>query len=182
MKIENFTQEIEIPKGVTATMHENGVFTFKGPKGEFSRNLSSRKISYKIENGKVILNIPKACKTEKTLMNTMVAHLKNCFKGVQHGFVYKLAICAGHFPMTVSYANGEVVIKNFIGESVPRKTTVPKEVDVKIEGKDITVSGIDIEKVGIAASKIEKLGSRTGFDRRRFQDGIYITEKDGVKM
>lgn len=182
MKIENFTQEIEIPQGVTVTMSENGVFTFKGPKGEFSRNLSSRKINYKIENGKVVLHIPKACKTEKTLMNTMVAHVKNCLKGVQHAFVYKLVICSGHFPMTVAYANGEITIKNFIGESVPRKTNLPKEVEVKIEGKDITLTGIDIEKVGIAASKIEKLGSRPGFDKRRFQDGIYITEKDGQKM
>jgi large subunit ribosomal protein L6 len=181
MKIENLTQSAEIPKGVTVSEKE-GNFTFKGQKGEFSRNLFSRGISYKIENGKVLLSMQNTNKTGKTQINTMAAHLRNCFKGVTNGFVYKLAICSGHFPMTVSYAAGEVTIKNFIGETVPRKTHVPREVEVKVEGKDITVSGIDIEKVGIAASKIEKLGSRVGFDRRRFQDGIYIVEKDGVRM
>lgn len=180
MKIKNLTQSIEIPAGVSVSV-KDGVFTFKGPKGEFSRNLSSRKIVYEITPSSVVLSIKDATKVDKMMIFTMLAHIKNGFKGVTQGFVYKLAICSGHFPMTVSHSNGEITIKNFIGETVPRKTTIPKEVEIKIEGKDLTISGIDIEKVGIAASKIEKLGSRVGFDRRRFQDGIYIVEKDGVR-
>jgi len=181
MNIENFNQELEIPQGVQVKV-DKGIFTVKGPKGELVRNLQSNKIEYKVENNKIHLNIKKASKKEKTLMYTMLAHLKNCFKGVTQGFVYKLAICSGHFPMTVAYNNNELVVKNFIGESVPRKVKLSSDVSLKIDGKTIELTGIDIEKMGITASKIEKLTSRSGFDKRRFQDGIYITEKNGKAM
>ncbi|MBN2881676.1 50S ribosomal protein L6 [Candidatus Woesearchaeota archaeon] len=181
MKVENLTLKVPIPNGVQVSV-ETGIFTFKGPKGELVRDLQSTKLHYSVEGSEVVLVAPKATKKEKALIYTMVAHIKNCLKGVVEGFVYKLAICSGHFPMTVAYNNGEITVKNFIGEAVPRKAKLPENVDVKIDGKDITLTGIDVEKVGLCASRIEKLTGRTGFDKRRFQDGIYIVDKNGKLM
>jgi len=181
MKFENYSQEIEIPDGVEVKI-QNGIFTFKGPKGEFNRYLSSKKIEYTLENNKIILKVKVATKKEKMLVGTFCAHIRNGIKGVFEGFHYKLAICSGHFPMSVSFSNNELVVKNFLGEAVPRKIKINSDVNVKVDAKLIEVTGIDIEKVGDAASRIEHLTVRPGFDKRRFQDGIYITEKNGKQM
>jgi large subunit ribosomal protein L6 len=103
-------------------------------------------------------------------------------KGVQEGFTYKLKICSGHFPMSVALKGNTFEIKNFIGEKVPRTLKIKQGADVKIEGDQITVHATDKELAGTTAGAIEKLTRRPGFDKRIFQDGIYITEKDGKKL
>jgi len=45
-------------------------------------------------------------------------------RGVTEGYTYKLKICSGHFPMNVSLKGDVLEIKNFIGESVPRKLKI----------------------------------------------------------
>ena len=55
-------------------------------------------------------------------------------------------------------------------------------VKVTIAGTDITVESHNKEWAGSQASAIELLTRRPGFDTRVFQDGIYITEKDGKKV
>jgi large subunit ribosomal protein L6 len=116
---------------------------------------------------------------EKRSARTMEAHIKNMFKGVQNGHTYRLKICSGHFPMSVTVKGNAVEIKNFIGEKVPRTTEICADVHVKIDGDQIVVDGIDKEKVSETAARIEQITRRPGFDPRIFQDGIYIIEKDG---
>jgi len=111
------------------------------------------------------------------LLGTYVAHLNNLFRGVKEGFVYKLKICSGHFPMNVSIKNDEFIIKNFIGEKVPRVLKINSDVKVNIDGEVITIESNNIELAGQTAGSIEKLSSRTGFDKRIFQQGIFIIEK-----
>ena len=68
--------------------------------------------------------------------------------------------------------------KNFFGEKVPRKIKFDKKnVSIKVDGTEVLVEGMDKEKVGQTAASIEQLTRRPGFDKRIFQDGIYITEK-----
>ena len=71
------------------------------------------------------------------------------------------------------------VVKNFIGEKVPRTVSINEGVSVKIEGTEIVVEGFDKEKTGQMAASIEQMTRRPGFDERIFQDGIYLIEKDG---
>ena len=73
----------------------------------------------------------------------------------------------------------EIVIKNFLGEKIPRKTKLIEGVSVNIEGNMIIIKGIDKEKVGQMAGKIELLTKVRGRDKRVFQDGCYITDKNG---
>ncbi len=177
MKQENYTEEIELPEGITAS-YELGVLSIKGPKGKLKKGLLSPKL--RIEAGtsiKIIADL--LTKREKKLVGTFRAHIKNMIKGVTEGHTYKLKICSGHFPMNVSFKNNILEVKNFIGEKVPRKVAISPEVSLTINGSEIVIEGIDKEECGKAAAAIEQLTRRTGFDKRIFQDGIYIVEKDG---
>lgn len=170
---------IELPAGVTLTIDDDFLMTAKGPAGETSKKLEARGVAIKVEDNTVVLESKNPKKLQKNLLFTYKAHLKNLVKGANEGFNYKLKICSGHFPMSVALKNNVFEIKNFIGEKVPRTLVIKKGVDVQINGDVIEISGTSIELAGQVAADIEKLTRRPGFDRRIFQDGIYITEKAG---
>ena len=81
--------------------------------------------------------------------------------------------------MTVSVSDTELVIKNFLGEKVPRKVKIKQGVKVNVDGSQLTVQGPDKEITGQVAADIEQATRRPGFDKRIFQDGIYIIDKAG---
>lgn len=181
MKLEELKEVMDIPAGVTVTV-QHGVVTAKGPKGQNSRNLFSSKMHITHEDGKIILTCKNATKREKTMFYTTLAHAKNIVKGAAEGFSYKLKVCSGHFPMSVAIKGDVLEVKNFIGEAVPRRLKLHSNVKVVIEGQIITVEGSDIEQTGQQAAQIELLCRRVGFDRRVFQDGIYITHKGDEQL
>lgn len=177
----NITDKIEIPGGVEVII-EPTFIKIKGKNGELERKFYSPAIKISKEENNMVFKVKNATKKEKMLMKTTEAHIKNMIKGVLDGFEYHLKVCSGHFPMTVSYENGEVIVKNFLGESIPRKKKISKEVNVEIKGNDIAVTGADKEKTGQAAASIESITKMTTKDRRRFQDGIFMVSKAGKKI
>jgi large subunit ribosomal protein L6 len=181
MITENIVQKIALPEGISATV-EGSVVSLTGPKGTVSRNFIHPKVKVSLDQEGISFTAIKFTKNEKKVMHTYVAHLKNLFKGVTKGHEYKLKICSGHFPMNVSIKGQTLEVKNFIGEVVPRSYSFSKDVDVKLNGEMISVTGINKELVSQTAGSIEQLTRRVGFDRRIFQDGIYIVDKDGKLM
>jgi large subunit ribosomal protein L6 len=178
MKADILQQEVTIPEGVTVSVNKYKA-TISGEKGEITRRFPSKKVVMSVADGKLAFTAKKATLREKKLINTFRAHANNMMRGVQEGHTYKLKICSGHFPMNVSLKGDQFEVKNFIGESVPRLLTIKEGVSVKIEGDQIEVTGIDKEIVAQVAGGIETLTRRPGFDTRIFQDGIYLTVKDG---
>ncbi|MBT4540326.1 50S ribosomal protein L6 [Candidatus Woesearchaeota archaeon] len=176
MKVKNYVEEINIPEGVEAQL-DGSILMVKGKKGELKRDFFDPRIKIQIKDNNVLFDVKVLTKREKMLLGTYVAHLNNLFRGVKEGFVYKLKICSGHFPMNVSIKNDEFIIKNFIGEKVPRVLKINSDVKVNIDGEVITIESNNIELAGQTAGSIEKLSSRTGFDKRIFQQGIFIIEK-----
>jgi large subunit ribosomal protein L6 len=175
------TEKVELPAGVTATLN-GAALTLKGPKGELSRKIASKRVIVTVEGNHVTLACKNATKNDKRELETNTAHLRNMARGAKDGHVYKLKICSGHFPMSVSLKGDTFEVKNFIGESVPRRLQVRQGVKVTIAGTDITVESHNKEWAGTQAAAIELLTRRPGFDTRVFQDGIYIVEKDGKKI
>ena len=175
------TKKIEIPSGVEAKLFGEKLI-IKGPEGETSREFDFGKVSAKVEGSQIILSNVKATKNEKKRMNTIFSHIKNMVKGVQKKFEYKLKICYGHFPFTVRQDGKKIFIKNFLGEKVEREMTVPDGVDVEIKKEIITIKSLDKELAGQASANFETATRIRGRDLRIFQDGIYITEKDGKKI
>ena len=99
-------------------------------------------------------------------------------KGVTSGYTYKLKVSSGHFPISVAMKSDVLEIKNFLGERKPRTAKILKEVDIKIEGDIITLTGINKELVGQTAANIEQATRITKRDKRVFMDRINIIKKD----
>ena len=173
--LERLRKEIEIPQGVEVEIGET--IKVKGPKGEVERILSFPTVNIVKKGNAVALEPKRLTKREKKIINTYQAHVKNMFKGVQETFKYEVKVCSGHFPMSVSVAGDELVVKNFYGEKVPRRAKIIPGVTVKVEGDLIKIEGCDIEKVGQTAANMEKSTRITNRDRRIFQDGLWITSK-----
>jgi len=176
MKLDKMQERIEAPEGVEVTVDGRTIFV-KGPKGELSREFRFPKVSFKQDDGAVIVDVVRPTKREKALVFTLRAHLRNMFKGVVDQHTYKLKICSGHFPMNVSLSGDVFQVKNFLGEKIPRVVKVKDGVGVKVEDQFITVTSCDKELAGQVAADIEQLCRITNRDIRIFQDGIYIVEK-----
>ncbi|AEH23863.1 50S ribosomal protein L6 [Pyrococcus yayanosii] len=171
-------EEIEIPEGVEVIV-EGSTVTVKGPKGELKRDFSYPGVKIFTEDGKVVIYKEFPRRKDVAVVGTFRAHITNMIKGVTEGFVYKLKVVYSHFPITVKVQGDEVIIENFLGEKAPRKAKILPGVTVKVKGQEITVEGIDKEAVGQTAANIEQATRITKWDRRVFQDGIYIVEKAG---
>jgi large subunit ribosomal protein L6 len=174
-------QTIEIPDGIEAEI-EGDVVEIKGPEGENKKEFDATNISLEKKDNQIIIGNKKATKREKKRINTLTAHIKNMIKGVQEKFEYHLKVCFSHFPITVEVQGNDIIIKNFLGEKIPRKLKIPSGADVKVEKDIIIVRAIDKELAGQVAANFEQATKVPMKDRRVFQDGIYITNKAGREM
>ncbi len=180
MKKELF-QEIEIPSGIEATIDED-LLTIKGPQGELKKRFNVARLSFEKKGNKLIFGNKRSTKAEKKMMNSIFAHINNMIKGVQEKFEYTLKICHSHFPFTVEFKGNQAIVKNFLGEKVPRSVRMPSGVDIKMNKEIITITSVNKELAGQASANLEKVTRITGRDKRIFQDGIYITNKAGKEM
>ncbi len=180
MKKELF-KEIEIPNGVSAEIEGTNV-KIKGPEGENFRKFKIGFLKLAKEGYKLIIGSKKATKKEKKLMNTIAAHIKNMISGVQNKFEYELKAVFSHFPITIDVKGNEVLIKNFLGEKIPRKTIIPKGVEIEVNGNLIKVKSTDKELAGQAAANLETATRIRARDKRVFQDGIFMIKKSGREI
>lgn len=180
MKID-IADKIEIPENVEINI-DKGIVSVKGPKGAVTKNLLSPRIKISVKDKGVLIESKKATKREKKMIGTFKAHIKNMIKGALEGFSYKLKICSSHFPITAGVENNQFVVKNFLGESIPRSVGIKEGVNIKIEGSDIVIESTDKELAGQTAASIEKLCKIKGRDKRIFQDGIWLVSKAGKEI
>jgi len=176
MNIPEVKKQITVPDGVTASF-ENNVLTIKGEKGELSRTFIHPKIEMKVNGNIVEINSKKVRRKEKALIGTFVAHIKNMIKGVTEGFEYKMKTVFSHFPIKTSVEGNEFVVQNFLGERSARKAKILDGVTIETKGEDVTVQGIDKEKVGQTVANIERATLVKKRDIRVFQDGVYRISK-----
>ncbi len=178
---EKTVREIELPEGVSASV--DGKFLMvKGPKGEVTRELKQHNVSARIDNKKVVIESARATKRDKKMIGSLTAHIKNMIKGSLQSHMYTLKICSGHFPMNVAVSANKLVVKNFLGEKVPRVLQLKEGASVKVEGELVYVTSLNKETAGQVSADIEQLTRRPGYDTRVFQDGIYLVNKDGKEL
>ncbi len=178
---KGFEEKIEIPEGISAEVG-NRIIRMKADEKEISKRIIVPGLNFKKEENNIVIESKRGTKRDKTMVGTVKAHIKNMITGLKDGFEYKLKICSSHFPMSVNVENNLVTIKNFLGEKIPRKAKILEGVNVSVSGDEIIVNGHNIEDVGQTAANIEQACRINKRDRRRFQDGCYITSKAGKEI
>jgi large subunit ribosomal protein L6 len=168
--------EVDVKEGAEVGI-EGATVKVKGPKGELSRDFSHPRIKVSKADGKIVIKSEEERKKVKAMMGTWRAHMNNMMTGVTKGWNCTLKLVYAHFPVKLEAKDGKLMIKNFLGSRSERNAEILDGVDMKINGDVIELSGADKEKVGQSAANIERATRVKGYDRRVFQDGIYITQK-----
>jgi len=170
------SQTLQIPRGIEC-IYKDGILNCKKDQLELSHKIHAPTINLKISEKEITIECKKGNKLDYKKLMTFKSHINNIFRGLTENFTYKLEICNVHFPMTAKVETGHLAINNFLGEKVPRYAEILPNVDVKVQGNEITVSSHDKEAAGQTSANIEKATKVIGRDRRIYQDGIFITNK-----
>ncbi|MFX0092467.1 MAG: 50S ribosomal protein L6 [Candidatus Hodarchaeota archaeon] len=171
---------ISIPENVTVDIRE-GQVQVKGPKGTLSRDFTRLPVMIeKTSTNSLRFSTSFPRTREHAAVGTAAGHVKNMFKGVTEGFMRKMVVLSSHFPMTVKVQGNNLVIEKLYGQKENILVPFPKDVKIETKNEEITITGIDVEKVGQIAANIHRAclwrGKRAK-DPTVFMDGIYITEK-----
>jgi large subunit ribosomal protein L6 len=172
--IENI---VEVPETVNLTLDGHKV-AVTGTNGTVTRDFGHTKLNLSYQDNSLRIWVENPRKKQASLVNTLASHIRNMMKGVTEGFTYKLKIVFIHFPMTINVQKNKVVINNFVGERQARIAKIYGDVQVKVEGDDIIVTGNDIENVAQTAANIEQSTKIRNKDLRKFLDGIYVYYKE----
>jgi large subunit ribosomal protein L6 len=173
---KQFIESLDIPEGITCNFADSTLVCKKGSL-ELSKEFKIPNVNLEVKDSKLILSSKAGSKREFKMIKSAIAHINNLFKGLKNKFVYHLEACNLHFPMTLKVDKNELVINNFLGEKVPRRAKIKKNVEIEVNGYKITLTSTDREAAGQTAANIEKATKITYRDRRIFQDGIFITAK-----
>jgi large subunit ribosomal protein L6 len=170
---KNLREIIAIQDGVTVEISGKNIKLSKSGK-TIEKNLP---VNVKKQESNLVIEKDKATKKDKKLIKTAKSHLIKALSGLDNKYVYKMQVCAVHFPITAEVKGKEVIIKNFLGEVKDRKAAILPGTDVKIQKDIITIESHDKDAAGQTAANIENASRIVKRDRRVFQDGVFIIEK-----
>ena len=177
MAVTVVENSITIPEGVTLAL-EGCKVTVTGEKGSVTKDFTHARLNMEHLDDSVKVWTINPRKKQASLVNTIVAHVKNMIKGVTKGFTYRMKIVFVHFPMTLRIQGNNIVIQNFTGERKSRDAKIVGDAKVRVEGEDIIVECIDLEEVAQTAANIQRAVKIRRKDRRKFLDGIYVYSKE----
>ena len=167
---------ITIPEKTTFAI-ANGLVTVKGPLGELKRTFKPE-IAIVLENGVVTLNPIRKSLELQALWGTYSAHIQNMIAGVNTLFEKKLIVEGIGFKSDVK---GKELLMA-LGFSHPVKVIIPDGLKVTAEKNVITVSGIDIEKVGQFVAQVRALKTPEPYKGKGIRyDSEVIRRKQGKK-
>lgn len=168
---------LNIPEGVTCTIVDNTI-TVKGPKGELSYTFDST-MKVAVEEGKLSVARENETKRVKSLHGTTNALISNMLTGVSKGFQKGLEAVGVGYKFSVA---GKKVTVN-AGYSHPIEMTAPEGVSVEaVSNTEITVSGIDKQKVSEFAANIRKIRKPEPYKGKGIRyKGEYVRRKEGKK-
>ena len=159
---------------------EGNEIVVKGEKGELRKTLKHPLISISISGNSLEIKSKEEGRKIKAVIGTWTAIIKNMVEGVKKGYEAKLRMVHSHFPAKLDFKDNKFTIQNFLGQRSTKSTTIPKDIELKIDKNDVIIKGLDKERLGQIAGKIENMVRIRKFDRRVFQDGCYIVQHPEV--
>jgi large subunit ribosomal protein L6 len=180
-KPKGTTRDLKVPEGVTLTVNGSKV-TAKGKKSEEKRDFPSIGITMELKDGSFIVSSKNSKRKTKARIGAIISHVTNMAKGASEGFTYKLKAVHAHFPMTFKVQGNKFIVENFLGSKSTSEAVILEGVKVEAKGADITVQSTDKEKAAQTAANIERTTYVRNKDRRVFQDGVFLVERNGVPV
>jgi large subunit ribosomal protein L6 len=169
-------QILVIPAGTKVSAHE-GVITIAGPKGTLVRAFREE-VTITIGDDKVTLLPKEEGGFAYALWGTYASHIKNMIAGVNTPYVKKLILEGVGFKSEVKNGNLDLAL----GFSHPVSVPVPEGLTVTAEKNNITITGIDKEKVGQFAAMIRAMKKPEPYKGKGFHyEGEVIRRKQGKK-
>ncbi|MBR3233130.1 50S ribosomal protein L6 [Candidatus Saccharibacteria bacterium] len=144
-------QPIQIPAGVTITVGETEI-TVAGPKGSLTVPVQQN-TKTAVEGDKIVVTRVNDEPESRAWHGLQRALLNNAVIGVTQGFKKELEVNGVGFRLQ----GGGKQIEMALGFSHPVKYTAPDGVELKVDKMNITVTGIDKQKVGQVAAEIRAL-------------------------
>ncbi len=141
---------IQVPANVTVTIAADSV-SVKGPKGELSAPVLPEHIKVEHVGDELLVSRNSEVKIAKSLHGLTRALIQNTIEGVTSGFTRILEINGVGMR---AEALGPDTINLFIGFSHSVAVPITPGVEYKIDKNQITISGIDKQKVGHMAALI----------------------------
>lgn len=161
----------------TEVSFSGGVITVKGPLGTLTKTIRPY-INVAIENGAITLTPNVVNLQSRALWGTYASHIKNMLAGVNKVYEKKLIVEGIGFKADVK---GNTLVLA-LGFSHPVNMPIPADLKVTTEKNNITVSGIDCEKVGQFAAVVRALKKPEPYLGKgiRYSDEV-IRRKQGKK-
>lgn len=144
-------QPIKIPTGVTITVGDTEI-TVAGPKGSLIVP-KQQNVQVELTSDQIVITRINDLPASRAWHGLQRALLNNAVIGVTKGFEKKLEVNGVGFRLS----GGGQDIELSLGYSHPVKYHAPAGVDLKVDKMNITVSGIDKQKVGQVAAEIRAL-------------------------
>lgn len=170
-------RKLSIPSGVTATVTDNNIVV-KGPKGELEYTFDKR-ITVNVGEDGVTTTRANETKEVKSLHGTTNSNIENMLIGVSEGYQKGLEINGVGYRFNVQGNKVNITA----GFSHPVVVDVPNGLKVEqVSNTEITISGIDKQKVSEFAANIRKWRKPEPYKGKGIRyKGEYVRRKEGKK-
>lgn len=169
-------QIIDIPGGVTVRQEADRL-TVEGPKGQLNREFLPL-VEFTIGQQEATCRIKADTARHRALWGTYASHLKNMITGVTEGYSKKLIIEGIGYK--ASLKDDQLILD--LGFSHPVTVEIPRDLTVTVEKNQITVTGIDKEKVGQLAARIRSHKKTEPYKGKGIRyDNEVVLRKQGKK-
>lgn len=166
-----------IPEGVTVTVNDD-VITVKGAKGELSIKKSNL-VTVEVNENKVLTKAVNESSEANIMQGTTNSLINNMIIGVSKGFSKGLEAVGVGYKFNVQ---GNKIVIN-AGYSHPVNITVPEGIKAElVSNTEITLSGIDKQKVSEFAANVRKVREPEPYKGKgiRYKDE-HVRRKEGKK-
>ncbi|MDO8339375.1 MAG: 50S ribosomal protein L6 [Candidatus Burarchaeum sp.] len=168
---ELLSESVKLPEGVKAQL-EASTLVLSGKGGKVSRSFDARTLKMEVKGSEVVLQ-----SVSVPMINTYKTHVMNMAKGAGEGYSVLMKTVHSHFPMSFEVKGRELLVKNFLGEKMPRHAPIAGEVKLEAKGQEVRITGASKDDVGQTVANIKTALRIRKRDSRVFQDGLYVTEE-----